>query len=454
MNSFLRPEAVTHQNAILVTSLATILATIFVFPMWPFTLEDTWIFLALGKTDFGPEALYGATSIAWGVISSLLTELFSGDTQTLAIKIVGFAFWVFSFVVVISVILKIDKPPLKIVLLLGVIFGMMPTSIWAFSGMDAALSMAWSATIIAFIVLGVDSGRNGNLVVLFSVAAIVYLIRPEMAWAPFFLLLVFWKELEPRRLTFYLVLCVLLTVVSIFLYYILTGSIRPSSSVKVVGPTLSSSISTAWLVLQMAPILIVGLLGLLERNRIKLNIIALTFIILRLGEHWVLGGIDHRTLAVLAPWLIFIIGINCKFLPWKSTVIFILWFSVLYILNVANAQWYSKRTVAVHQEVVKELEALPESKRIGTDEIGLLGWELGLDRIADYHGLIKNKLLSPSEVDVLVFTGDLYRHQALEYGFSIHRKICFEHWPTIYVRSIGFSNKQYCKTIYKKPVDF
>ncbi len=423
-------------------------------PFLSFTLEDTWIFLAIARDFPSPDGLRGATSLSWGLLGVVAHAVTGASSDaTWVLKTLSAICWVLAGLCTFRAasVLRPEVSGPRV----AAVFGLMSAAIWSWSGMDTAWSMLWAAFCLWMLALRcVEAGHRGwTDVMLAASLGSVYLVRPEVIWVgPLWLLWVRSRMSSGR----WLLLCAITlstVVLSALTYLRFTGSFAPTSSSKIGLPGFMTMISVAWFALQTLP-LWVSSFGLMPVRRDARSPVLTAILIvsaLRLFEHVALGGIDHRPLAVLTPCLVLAWAL---LMPSRLSHVtgLLLWgpLGVLYMLNVDNAWWYAGRTDAVHQRVVQQLEKLPVGHQVGTDEVGLVAYKLGVSRVLDHHHLIGKGLSSPADADVLVFTGSLYRDTALSAGFHPLQIFCFDARPTLYVRSVGITPRSYCKTLYQR----
>lgn len=422
------------------------------FGFWGFTLEDTWIFLSIARDSVESHTinLYGATSALWGVINYLIYWVSPTYSLTL-VKLFSFFFWVASYYV-----LFYKKGELKKNVFFAILFAFLPSSIWSYSGMDTSLSVFALSCIIKCTELHYFKKRRYWLIVIaITIASIMFLIRPEFIWLPFAIIgyYFFLDKRELSKLTNLFAITFLFIALSLIIYENLTGVYLPSSQSKILEINLTVSISLIYFILQY---IIIIILTDFKRINNLFGFFVGSIILLRLVEHFLLGGIDHRVLAPISVLILYLFYLsNPRYSLSKYGIIF-LFYLVIYGINLDNAKWYSSRTEQVHQEVVDVLSSLDMENRIntiGTEEVGILSFYFGQDKILDYHGLISEKL-NPSNLkfccDILVFSGDLLKANALKNGFKVEESICYNHRRTLYIRSPAISPPEYCKTIYVK----
>lgn len=423
-------------------------------PFMTFTLEDTWIFLAIARDFPSPDGLRGATSLSWGLLSVLAERLSGQSDATWALKGVSAGCWVLAGLCTVraasAVRPDVSSPRVALV------FGLMSATIWSWSGMDTAWGMLWASIclwLLAVSRVGLSHRPRAELA-LAVLLGLSYLVRPELLWVgPLWLLWIRARTTTGRWALLCAIVAAML-LLSGLTYKGLTGSFTPTSSSKIGVPGLVTLISLAWFFLQVLPLAISTRGGVLKGRHDEaraLVMAVLSVVSLRLLEHGVLGGIDHRPLAVLVPCLVLVWGLAVpERLSRRGAALLWLPLALLYALNADNARWYAERTAAVHQQVVQALAALPVDQVVGTDEVGLVSYKLGVARVLDHHHLIGRGLSSPADADVLVFTGELYREAALQAGFRSAMTYCFDARPTVYVRSVGLTPRAYCKTLYQR----
>lgn len=423
-------------------------------PFIAFTLEDTWIFLAIAREFPSPDGLRGATSLSWGLWAVAAQSVVgSSSDATWVLKSLGAVSWILAGLCTLRAagIVRPEVSALRVAL----VFGLMSATIWSWSGMDTAWSMLWAAVCLWLLALSRASTRHRSQaeVMLAVLLGLAYLVRPELVWVGPLWLLWMWSKTLYGRWALLCAIVLSMLVLSGLSYHALTGSFTPTSSSKVGLPGLVTLISVAWFVLQVLPLVVSSLGAPLPRRAVASQLLLAVFIVivLRLAEHLVLGGIDHRPLAVLTPCLVLAWALVApqRLSPAKGVLLW-LPLAALYGLSIDNARWYASRTEAIHQPVVQRLEKLPAAQLVGTDEVGLISYKLGVSRVLDHHRLIGRGLSSPMDADVLVFTGELYRDKALVAGFRPAQTFCFDARPTLYVRSVGMTPRSYCKTLYQR----
>ncbi|WP_339067894.1 hypothetical protein [Teredinibacter turnerae] len=421
--------------------------------IWHYTLEDTWIFLAVAAEPFGSGFLYGATSVFWGLIAWVLGVAF--DVYALqAIKLLSCLFAVLAAFVVLRTGRLVNELQPYGLSLFWCVFFVFPFFTWSVTGMDTALSMYWVAIVVFFYVSFITSNKKSYFYSAIVISSFSYGVRPELGWLSIFLIgySFLLKRIDLRQALLCIFLSVLGAGLTLSVYKFFTGHLLPSSSVKVTSAGFVSVVSSIWLFVQISPFVLLGLVSVKNGCLRSINVFLLSLLGLRFVEQVVIGAIDHRSFSAMFPVLLLVLVINIPALQrFIGKLFFIAGFSligILGILNLQNVFWYSDRTENVHFVVQEEIETIESIKTIGTEEVGLLAYRYGTQNIYDYHGLIRNKLDELEGLDALIFTGDLMKDQALESGFALIKKVCFEHHPTIYVRSVGFSPKEYCKSIY------
>jgi hypothetical protein len=421
--------------------------------IWGYTLEDTWIFLAIASEPFDWYFLYGATSLAWGIVSYVINGL-AGDYGLFILKLLSFVLAVIAAVLVLVESCRVTPINAKYYYLYFLFFLISPFFTWSVTGMDTSMSMFWVAGIVCLYVRNLEERNHFTLRLIFIISSFSYIIRPELAWISLFLISYsyFNKSINTKQFILFAVVSVFITLLSIFIYYILTGSPLPSSSGKVTNISLVSLISSSWLFIQILPVVLLSVFCLYKRINTSLNTFLLAFLGIRFIEQIFIGAIDHRSFSAVFPLILMMFIVNLplaiKKIHISASIVAAIFGLIICYLNLMNVLWYAERTEQVHLAVQAKLNELTDMNAIGTDEIGLLAYNYGVDTVYDYHGLIRNKLETLNGLDALVFTGELMKMEALSAGFYEYSKVCYEHSPTVYIRSVGFTPELYCKTIY------
>lgn len=419
----------------------------------PFTLEDTWIFLAIAREFPSQDGLRGATSLSWGMLAVLAQAVAGPSDATWVLKVFSATCWLLAGLCTLRAVTTVrpDVSALRIAL----VFGLMSPTIWSWSGMDTAWSMLWASACLWMLAVS-RVGQHRRFPAELTLAALLgaaYLVRPEMLWVGPLWLLWVRSKVPAARWVWLCAVTLAMLAVSVWGYNGLTGSFTPTSSSKIGLPGVVTLISVAWFIVQAVPLAVSarGAPAPLRGDASQLWVVILAVVALRLAEHAVLGGIDHRPLAVLMPCLVMAWALIAPHRLSKAAAA-LLWvpMMVLYALNVDNARWYAQRTEAVHQQVLQSLAGLPGDLVVGTDEVGLVSYRFGISRVLDHHHLIGRGLSSLLDADVLVFTGNLRQADAMEAGFQAVQTYCFESRPTVYVRSVGMTPRAYCKTLYQR----
>lgn len=438
-------------NIISVVAVSALL-TLAIYPLYRFTLEDTWIFLALGSHFSESQSLYGATSLTWGLFSVWVANYLPLLAQLNAVKGASLILYVSGFIVTAQATCE-EVEDKRSIFVVACLFALMPFNIWAASGMDTSLSVLWVALVLSFLAKFLRTSDLSFAYLSVVTAGVAYLIRPEMLWLPF--AVVFFISLQglPGKWTLVLRLSGIAfseLFLSLFIYWCMTGHIKPSSSIKVVGISFVSLISTAWFLVVVSPIALAVYFRRNSINRFGILYSLMAVILIRLTQHAVMGGIDHRTLSSLLPAIAMIGGVLLYNLKFRRNVFLLMWFAALYILTLLNARWYWERTEEVHFKSLKYIEDNYISPTVGTEEVGILSFRFGVNNVFDFHGLLPKKLDESARPDLLIFTGDLFADKAAKWGYIKNQTFCYAHSKTIYTRTVGFTPQLYCKTLYSK----